>query len=146
MARRIEMLSGLAAGLIGVATLLFTLYGPTGRIESAETRPDGTIVTSSGATSMLESQSFSVVLILFLTVMTVSLFGVAFGSWTHATSGSAAGFTLLWLSTIALAGGAMLSLLSIGLFFMPSVLLAIIACIAGRARSSQRQPPGPSHA
>lgn len=146
MTRRIEKLSSIAAGLIGAAMLLFALYGPTGTTESTEVHSDGTTVTTRDTTSLFESQDVSLVLILFVTILALSLFGVAFGAHTHAASGSGEGFTLLWVSTIALAGGTLLSMFSIGLFFVPSLLLAIVACVAGTQLSMRGRPRNRSHA
>lgn len=146
MARRIEQVSGIAAGVLGAAVLLFALFGPTGTQITVETLPDGTRVERRSTTSLWEQQDISLVLVLFLTVMLVSLIGIAVGAWAHASWGSAEGFTLLWISTVALSLGMLLSIFSKGLFFAPSALLAIVACVAGSQRSMRGRPRNRSHA
>lgn len=146
MARRIERLAGIAAGLSGAAMLVFALYGPTGSSTSTEVRSDGTTVTSSGTSSLVASQDLSLVLLVFLALIALALFGVAFGAHMHADSGTTEAYGLLWISTIMLGCGALLSIFSIGLFFVPAVLLALVACIAGSARTPRQQPHDPARA
>lgn len=94
-------------------------------------------------------------------VFTIALLGIALGALAHgvpsiARMGRGARLALiwgarlaLWLSTLALMVMAYLALASIGLIFIPSIALALIACALALIPASTPAPPtarpAPSH-
>jgi hypothetical protein len=124
------MLSGLAAGLLGLLGLGYALLGPTGRYVRSSATPGGPVIRTTGTTSLLETQGLPP----FIVIMAIGVIGVAAAAVLDTQQPSRISLALLWGLSLLVVGGAALSLLSIGLFLLPAALLALIAAFLGSAR------------
>lgn len=134
LTRTFEVICGAASGILGVATLIFALFGPT--YAGASTGCD-----SSGVCYMRTLPPTSVVQLQGLSsVLGVLIFGVLFfmliagGAALDGMRGVAEGRAMLWLGTVLLTVGMFLALLSIGVLFVPSWLLAVAASVLAIVR------------
>ena len=138
MARRIELVSGLAATVLGLAFLAYVLFGPTYASESTSigstsigVGADGTTprTTTRESESLLE-QGVHPVTWIFLGIVMLTVLSAGGGAIAHGLSGLRAGLIVLWLSAVLLLVGAILSIFSVGLYVLPVALLALTAAIA----------------
>lgn len=137
--RRIELISGLAAGAIGLAALAYALFGPTYSYERIELRSDGTTSTTSGSASLLQTQALQPITIVVFVVMALLVAGIAAGAYLHGRRGWRAGRMLLGVSTALLGFGVVITGFSIGSFLLPSMLLGLLAT-AMADRVHRREP------
>jgi hypothetical protein len=124
---RIELGLGIASAVLGCVAVAFAFFGP-GYCSS-----DPTPV----CVSVAEEQGLGTFLPL-LVIFGLLFAGIAFGAANHARCGSRGGLALLVLATALLLALMLLSILSIGIFLLPSVLLAFIALVVGLAASDRR--------
>src|SRR5262245_21046994 len=108
--RRIELLTGGAAALVGLLGLAAALVGV------------GQRVTLGAA--------------LFLAALVLALLGIALGAYLHAAHGLRDGRGLLWLSVALLTLGTVLAAASFGLVLLPALLLGLAAAATAKARPS----------
>jgi len=134
MHRRNELGSGLLATVLGVVGLAYAVLGATGSFQSgmSQVSSDGTIIrtTTAGTTSLAE-HGVSPVTVLFVGIMLFCLAGTATGAYLHSRWEDRVGFVVLWICAALLLVGSLLSGFSIGLFLLPSAVLALFAAMVG---------------
>ena len=108
--RRVELLSGAAAGLAGLLGLAVALIGVGKRV-------------TLGAAP-------------FLATLVLALLGIAGGAYLHGAHGLRDGRVLLWLSVALLTVGTVLAAASFGLVLLPALLLGLVAAAAATAAPS----------
>ena len=116
--QRVELISALLSGGVGLAAWLLVLFGPLYRT-SASAEASGL------AAEELTPRAF-VILLVFL----LCLVGVTAGAILHAYYRISVGLRLLCIAALLLLGGVLLTSLSIGGFLTPAALLALAAAIA----------------
>ena len=77
--RRIELIAGLGAGLLGLLGLVYTLFGPTYGYQETTLNSDGTTSMRSGTASLIEMQRLQPITIIVLVVLGLLVVGVAIG-------------------------------------------------------------------
>jgi VIT1/CCC1 family predicted Fe2+/Mn2+ transporter len=103
--RRLRLLSGLAASIIGLLVIVLTVLDLLHR----------------------EIQSITVI---YLSILSLALLGVGASAILYNRSGNSLWRTCLWVSTGLLIAGAVFGLASIGVFLLPSILLAVLASVS----------------
>ena len=119
ISRWIEFVCGPLCGILGLLALVVAFFGPGISYQRG---------TSSGATFSGVSSYAQVNgdVLPYFVLFGLPLVGVALGATLHTQRGSSAGQILLWVSTAILMLLVGLTILSIGLFFLPSLVLALI--------------------
>lgn len=111
MLRQIEVLSGAAAGILGI---LLPTYGVLFGGHPISSEPTGVFA----------------ILLIYAMVITIGVI-----SWLDARypidAGTGLGLALLWTATATLWGMVLTIHLGIDLYILPAAILALIACIAG---------------
>jgi hypothetical protein len=118
MTRQVELLCGLAAGVVGVVGWAYALFGPT-------------YTNDVGGHASVAQISLNPTSITFFVVMLLCIAGVTAGAYLHWRTGSPGGLALLWTAAVLLTVGTALGAASVGVFLLPAALLALIASIAG---------------
>jgi amino acid transporter len=139
--RWIDAVSGLLAGLLGLAGLTYAVFGPAYQQVQATTvsnsnGPPATITRT--ATASLASQGLHWVVFLlamFLLLMLLAVLGVSAGAYLHSRRGGESSLLMLGASMGLLVVGVLLSAFSIGAFLLPAALLGLAALRAGRLTS-----------
>jgi hypothetical protein len=148
--RRIERGCGLAAGILGLVALGVALFAPLATVTTScmiTVSSSGAVTTdcSTAGTkhiSIVQNQGFPSLLPVVLLFSTI-LIGIALFAVMHSRSGARVFLVLLWVFTALLLVASFIAILSIGVVFLPSVLLALVAAIAGsRARERRAAPVG----
>lgn len=121
-------ITGVIGGLLALAGWLYALFGPTGSTGSEEVRSDGTVVTSSGTSSLL-SDGVSPVTMAFLVLVLACIIGVIVGSLLRQVDRTGNARRLVLFSAVVLLFGAIISGFSIGLFLLPGALVSLVAGI-----------------
>jgi hypothetical protein len=137
--RRLELLGGVLGGILGLTALSYALFAPLGKEcigSSVPGRPSTCHATSLLQAQGLASLSFTIVLFGGLSL------GLALGAVGHSLRRHAMLLTLLWVCTMLLLAASLLALLSIGVFFMPAAILALLTSIVGTLAGQQRQGHG----
>lgn len=131
--RRVEVVSGMLAGLLGLAGLAFATFGPTYQLVTVAVSSNGVPRTASQMerAASLAQQGLEAVTIIFLLLMLVAVLGVAAGAYLHARRGAGTGMLVLAVSTVLLGVGVLVSGFSIGVFLLPAAALGIAALLAG---------------
>ena len=118
MARRIELVSGVAAAVLGGASLAYAVFGPT--------YTDGL-----GNWRSVAEMSLNPVSITFLILMFAAIVGVGVGAALHSRGRGAAWLTVTVVCVVILLVGAAVSMFSVGAFLLPALLPAALALAAG---------------
>ena len=114
--QRLEATFGLLAVLCGTLSLTFVLLGPLYH-------------SSNGGTASLVQTGVSSITLIIFTILFLALIGIAIGAVIHGRTDRIGWGLVLWVST-AVAGAIMiLAILSVGIFFFPSILLGLLACM-----------------
>ncbi|HEY7350662.1 MAG TPA: hypothetical protein VH599_20295 [Ktedonobacterales bacterium] len=135
----IELLSGLAACLVGLLALGYALFAPLASYTSgSDTCTSDGVCTRGpdvhGRISLAQS-GLSSEARFFLSVLVVCLIVVAISAVAHSLSGKPDWRAWLWVSTIIILIFVVLGALSIGPFIAPAGLLALVAaCFSLGAR------------
>jgi hypothetical protein len=139
IARWLELISGLAAGVVGLAIIAFTLFGPVYSTASSDPSsctysPAGTTCTGSvyGTATMAQvNGGIPPLALLYFSALAVLLLGLIACTLLHWRLGSHPWRWLLWIVTGLLA---LVALAGFDLFVLmaPSVLLALVAALAAR--------------
>lgn len=154
----IEVVSGLAAGVLGLAGLAYAVYGPSecyasssvsvsapssagSAAPTAVPEPVTTSASSSHGCESLAQSGLPSRAVDFLIAMAVCLGCTVVGAFSHALWGLHAGLFLLWFAAVALVGGAILTVFSIGAFLLPAAGAALIAAITSTGRQTASAPP-----
>ena len=137
----IERLTGLAAGLLGLLALGFVLFGPlySTSSESCTGGPNGSTCspTTYGSATFFEvNHSIQPITISYLSFLAVLFVSIAFLATWHSHSGGSVLRASLWVLTGFLALSTCLGMASVGVFFLPGLVLAVIASAA--AANQQR--------
>lgn len=130
LARRVELVAGVLAALLGTAGLAYALFGPTATVETRTAGPDGGRVIEHRTESLAE-QGLEPVTAGFMAAALLVMLGVGAGAYVHARRGRPLGQRLMWLCTAILLPAAFLTGFSVGLFFLPAALAALAASVAG---------------
>lgn len=109
--QRIELLSGVAAAVVGLLGLAAALIGVGQRM-------------TPGAAPLLVA-------------LVMALVGVALGAYLHSARGLRDGRRLLWLAVVLLGIGIGLAAASFGLVLFPALLLGLIAAATATATTSR---------
>jgi hypothetical protein len=150
--RRIEMVCGIATGALGLATLAFALGAPLVTTESGGCTtggsPEGITTTCTpsvtGHTSVIANQGLVSLLPAILIFGSILLAIVGF-ALAHSRGGAGTSLTFLWIFTALLWAAMVLTGFSIGLFFFPTSLLALVTAILA-SMPDRRHSPAPSAA
>lgn len=119
---------GVIGGLLALAGWFYALFGPTGSRGREEVRSDGTVVTSSGTSSLFDG--ISPVTMAFLVLALFCIIGVIVGSLLRRVdrTGKARWLVLLFGAIIGF---------SVGLFLLPGALVSLVAGIMPDRRQSE---------
>ena len=131
-ARRIELASGLASFVLGLAGWLWAVFGPTYTVAGAYStglRTPPMIVTEPG--SLAQVQDLGSGPIVFLLALLLCVLAVGVGAYLHGSRRLTAGLPILVMGTLFLAGGVVLSIFTVGPFLAPAAGLATAATLAG---------------
>jgi hypothetical protein len=149
-ARVIELLSGLAAGMGGLLTLAYLLFGPNSHyIKNTTTCSGGPSNYSCTSTDLDHITSGAIRIYLFplsiylLSILALLFAVIAVSAALHSHTGAALWQACLWTSTLLLAGVLLLTLGSLIVALWPALLLALVASaaawIAARQRARERE-------
>jgi hypothetical protein len=151
-ARVIELLSGLAAGMGGLLTLAYLLFGPNSHyIKNTMTCSGGPGSYSCTSTGPDAITSGAIRIYLFplsiylLSILALLFAAIAVSAVLHSRAGAALWQACLWACTLLLAGVLLLTLGSLIVALWPALLLALVASAAAwmvarqRAREGQQQ-------
>ena len=140
VARRAELVSGLACGLVGILGVLAAILLPMRTWADLAFPGEGAPTdTSAGAAFLAWAGQFAAALLYIFALLAV---GVAIGALLHVRRHSARGHTILLVTAGALMLATPATTLSVGLLFWPSALLALLCGVASifpraaRARAS----------
>ena len=133
MARRIELLSGLAACVIGVVGWLWAVFGPTYATGGGAATSGGgnAPVVATESRSLVQVQDIGSGPIVFLLALLVCMAAVGVGAYLHGSRRVTTGLPILLMGTLFLIGGVVLSAFTVGLFVAPAAALGLVASIAG---------------
>lgn len=151
-ARVIELLSGLAAGMGGLLTLAYLLFGPKSHYiketMSCSGGPGSYSCTSTGPDAIT---SGAILIYLFplsiylLSILALFFVAIAVSAVLHSRTGAARWQACLWACTVLLAGVLLITLGNLIVALWPALLLALVASAAAwmaagqRARERQQQ-------
>src|SRR5947209_14203435 len=133
MFRRIELVSGLLAGLLGLAGLGYTLFGPMHyQSATAEISLDGTRTeTFTSGRFTLWQQGLQPRAAAFLALMGFCVVALAAGAYVHSRFGIKGALVQLCVSAVLLWGLVLVTGFSIGMFLPPAALLALLTSTLG---------------
>jgi len=136
--RRLEVISGGAAGALGLLALGVALVAPLGTMSGCTTSlaPDGVTRTVCSTTSVSIAQIQGLVNLLpAIILFAAPLIGIAVFAVRHSVGRGS--LVPLWISVAVLCVAMVLAILSIGIFFAPSALLALLAAVSGSLPDSR---------
>jgi hypothetical protein len=140
----LELLSGLAAGILGLLTLAFLLFGPTSRyIKSVTTCTSGFNSVSCTSTGLDHVTTGAIQIDLFpfsiflLSVLALLFAVIVVSASLHSLSGDVPWQACLWASTGLLVCLLLLTLRDLALALAPALALAVVA--SGTAWITARQ-------
>jgi hypothetical protein len=125
--QRAEVLSGLAACLVGLLALGVVLFAPLASYASSTTTPDGSTWTFVRRTESLVQSGIQSETWFYLAILVVCLMMVAVSAALHSRSGKGFWRVPLWVATMLILAFVILASPSIGLFLAPAGLLALVA-------------------
>lgn len=137
MLRRLELVCGMLAALVGLLAWIYVLVGPLYAYSSTTIDGTGRTVTVSGSGNLAQ-RGLELRTLAFLVVVLLCALGAGFGAYLHAGHGDRVELVVLFLSAALLQAGALLSIFSVGLFLVPAALLAVIAATAGAGAQAER--------
>jgi len=135
--QRYELTLAVGATLLGLAGLFVALTAPLYQTSSMTITTEGERVSEQGTASVLEV-GVEPRAIVFLGAAVTALIFVSLGAYLQTRRGMRAGRWLLWAAVIFLAGFALLGAMTIGLFMLPGLLLAIISAVISGDREAER--------
>jgi hypothetical protein len=128
--QRIELVAGIAASLTGLFGWFYALFAPI-YLSSDESR-------ASVAQVSLNPGSAT-----FFIVMLLAIVGLAASTYRRGRRPKAASLATVWTCTIILVVGTILSGFSVGLFFLPSAVLALCTALAASLSGFPGAPDRP---
>ncbi|MCL5959210.1 MAG: hypothetical protein M1358_07810 [Chloroflexi bacterium] len=131
IALSLELVLGVASGLMGIVALVLATFGPIMRRESAP--PPILYVTGADARWLpsLAAAGLSSITTVFLVVMLLSSVGIAIGAYVHGWRRARSGLVLLWLCSAIFSVGLMICDLSIAAYLLAAGPKAVVAAIVG---------------
>lgn len=152
-ARVIELLSGLAAGMGGLLTLAYLLFGPNSHyIKNITTCTGGPSNVSCTSTGLDHIISGAIIIYLFplsiylLSMLALLFAAIAVSAVLHSRAGAALWQACLWTSTLLLAGILLITLGNLIVALWPALLLALVASsaawVAAGQQARERQQQG----
>ncbi len=131
--RWFEAVSGVLAGLAGGAAVVYFLTAPTYSTAGCSiATPGEPPICTTGTETLIQVNGAHAVVLLSL-VAALSL-GVAVSAVWHSRTSRSGARRMLWFCALVLTLLAVASLPSIGVFLLPSVVLALIACACSFGR------------
>jgi len=125
--RALEAVSAALASLTGLAVLTWMLIVPSYSGETFQSSStDPAINCTPTSITLLEINGAGVVISLAIFALLLLGVGVA-GIW-HSRTNAPSAQAALWIFAASLTAFALLAILSIGPFLLPSVVLALVAC------------------
>jgi hypothetical protein len=149
--RRIEMILGVATAVLGMGTLAFALGGPTYSTQgdtcssASPNVPATCTLTPPQQTSAIQVQGLASLLPAILVFGSILLAILGF-SFTHSRNGTGGSLAFLWIFTALLWVVMVLTGFSIGLFFFPTAVLALVTAILASIAGARGQPAPPAAA
>lgn len=135
--RTIEGVCGVLAGVLGLAGLGIAFWAPGEVSCTSTTTSEGATTQTCHMVSYIAANGLSGVLPVIVGFAIV-LVALALGAALHGWRGAREGRGMLWVATALLVFGNFLTLLSIGVFLLPSTLLALVASVL--AAIGRREP------
>jgi hypothetical protein len=126
--QRIEAWSGLLSLIFGILGMGYAIFGPIYQYASSTISPGGQSSSTSGTASLLQVGIQPITLIIFC-ILLLALFAAAIAALSHSRTRGWGWLIILWLSTGVIAIITLLAIFSVGMFFLPALLLALIASI-----------------
>ncbi|HZR38991.1 MAG TPA: hypothetical protein VFB12_02660 [Ktedonobacteraceae bacterium] len=128
--QRIEAWSGLLSLIFGILGLGYATFGPIYQYASGTIGPGGQSNSTSGNNdaSLWQVGIHPITLIIFC-ILLLAMFGVAIAALSYSRTQGRGWHIILWLSTIVITIITLLAIFSVGMFFLPALLLALIASI-----------------
>lgn len=136
--RTIEGICGVLSGALGLAALGVAFWAPGGTTCSTTITAGGSATQTCAAVSYIAENGLSGILPIIIGFSIVFVV-IALGAALHGWWGVREGRGMLWVATAVLAFGNFLTILDIGVFLLPSTLLALVAsllAIVGRRRAA----------
>jgi hypothetical protein len=145
LARVVEFAAAMGTAIFGVAGVIFVVFAPTISTQSATSSavsvaPGSVITTSPGGgvtsqtTSMFEDGvERAVIVALILVALLLAWLVVA--AFLHGRAGAFTGSPPVWLPALLLCTFVILAGFSIGLFFFPSAVLALVTAVRHQTRT-----------
>jgi hypothetical protein len=134
IARWLELGCGLASGIVGLAIIAFTLFGPSYQGEMCTSTADagGTTCTPTTATLAQINNGIPPLALLYFSALAVLLLALMISMLLHWRSGSNAWRWCLWIvaglfTLVSLAG------LDLFVLMAPSVVLAFVSLLAAQS-------------
>lgn len=135
--RAVEGVCGVLSGVLGLAGLGVAFWAPGDVSCSSTTTSSGSVTQTCHTVSYIAANGLSgalPVIVGFAIVFVALALGAALHGWRGAREGRA----MLWVATVLLVFGNVLTILSIGVFLLPSTLLALVASVL--AAIGRREP------
>jgi hypothetical protein len=133
MAPRIELVAGIAATVLALLALAALLtFTPVETVTCSSTQVDGETIDEECTTtreSVWDDDDTAAIAVVAAIVLGMSV-TVSGGAWLHVQRGHALGKGLVVAGTGALTLMTLLAMLSIGVFFVPATVAAIVASVA----------------
>lgn len=122
-----EGVCGVLASVLGLAALWLAFWGPIGTSCTSSTVSGGASQTCNQVSYIAENGLYGVLpaIIGFVIVYVALGLGAALHGW----RGTREGRGMLWVATALLVFGNFLTILDIGVFLLPSTLLALVASV-----------------
>jgi hypothetical protein len=134
--RVLEAISAVLASLAALAALVLLLFFPSYTGETCQASdPGGPVNCTTYTATLLEVNGLNALFPLSFFALLFLGVGI-FGVW-HSRTNEPSARATLWVFAVSLAAFSLLAILSIGSLFLPSVALALIACVFSLGR---RQP------
>jgi hypothetical protein len=136
-ARRIARITGVLSGMLGLAALGTALFAPLNMVCYSGT--PSPLHGGCQPISLVQQQGLSSLAFAITLFGGLSLGILLFSLW-HSLTQSILALVLLWACTVLLFGATVLALLSIGLLFVPALVLALVSSIVSTVAPRQRVP------
>ncbi len=134
--RVLEAITATLAMLAGLVALGILLFAPSYTGETCQSSSDSPAVTcTTSSTTLLEINGAGV--LVALAIFALLLLGIGITGVWHSRRNAPGVQVALWVLTASLTAFTLLAILSIGTFLLPSVVLALVACMCSLGR---RQP------
>lgn len=131
ISRWLELVSGLAAGFIGLAIIAFTMFGPSysGGSCAGDTGSGGTLCTTSTATFAQVNHGYPPLALLYFGVLAGVLLSVIVSTLLHWRFGGSGLRRCLWATVVLLLLVAIAGF-DLWVLMLPSLLLTLVAALA----------------